>query len=81
MKLGKTVLDLGCGPGLGAKIVLTSIANSPMTYVASDLSSEMLNIVKGGIEKSDFLLNKNNKFVESKSKEETEEILKVPNES
>lgn len=60
-------MDLGCGSGLGAKIALTSIINHPVTYVAIDISTEMIKLIKKKFEGSEFELNKNNQVIESQS--------------
>lgn len=66
LNLGNVVLDLGCGPGLGAKVAL-SMASSPIKYVASDVSSKMLSLVEQNMLKSTLFKEPTNELVSKES--------------
>ena len=58
----KTVLEVGCGPGLHSEVIATSfLRNDGAVLVSSDFSNEMIGMLKQRFDKSDFTLVDGNK--------------------
>jgi ubiquinone/menaquinone biosynthesis C-methylase UbiE len=67
------VLDVGCGPGLGTRLLCQEVPDSHSVIYAIDISDNMLNLALDEFSKfSDFNANKNNIY--SVSKEHGERI-------